>query len=992
MNRSVLVTACLLCAAGTGWSADAMQDLLATYKTAPQGYPKGKDERGIPYAQPDTSSWFRWHFYHEGALERFDDAEMVPVVHAYNALEGEAVQTAQRSPVQFAFVAEHATAGKQALKVTFPAAAIQAGQACVQICPEKSSPTWVEQGCALGSNYRWVEIDVFNPGAKSVQAQVAGVPFVLPPGASVVRVKTADASGYAVPVSWPDLGGAHRTNPANFCFIPVTVVNETQDVVLYLDHLRMTQEQPKLLTAKGRFIQFGRMAWPGAGMQADESTDYTPDRGYGWTAPKKKRQTYGLNSRSLECALIQGRVSNPDAPFRVDVPNGRYGIHIWATPASGHNWEAGMSVKVNGQAQPLLAGMKSEAVRTAFLSGEDWDYRPGYSLWESLVRPAYFPATQPVYAEVTEGFLGIELPPSVTLRTIAVFPEGDKAAALKELGRLNFLLAEAWDVCHSQVKGEFAARARYIGFHEEQTRPEAIPGKLEALKLQQADFTRGYKTFLRGLTEAVYPDTVPSPEEASAAELSGAAAPGERECLTLGLLPLRAVKDVEVKAEALQGPAGAIAADRISVRWGRMHQKCMEYGHHNHQYNLEPHYLVKRAKLDLHPAAARRIYLDLDVPPEAKPGAYEGALLVSAEGKTLRVPVKFQVRDIRLETPPVFYGTEGDHPELQRFGINLASCSSYDSAAEKGFKAYAAWPYDAVGITVKGKRLGWGGFIKEQETVKAVLEAGQTGKGPRCFFGGPMPPDNRDLDPQSPFWLKLKEALPGLDVPGLTMPVYFFLSPCYAHSGYVWQKNIPTYRKPELLEQAAAAGKPFWFADWLRHSKEQPARFTFGFWLWRLGAMGRFSTFTAGGDYGYGTAREAYGETPYYTLLGVVGGSNCPALHPSQEAGKMNPSRDLLLIREGIDDYRYIYTLETLLRAAEGKAGAEAALAKAKEFRDRLRAELSLDLAKFYECRRGAYAENWYPLKENPWIGGKFEETRRGCAEHIAALQKVLGK
>ena len=47
-----------------------VQALLDAYRTQPQGYPRGKDARGIPYAQPDTKAWFRWHFYNDDAIQK----------------------------------------------------------------------------------------------------------------------------------------------------------------------------------------------------------------------------------------------------------------------------------------------------------------------------------------------------------------------------------------------------------------------------------------------------------------------------------------------------------------------------------------------------------------------------------------------------------------------------------------------------------------------------------------------------------------------------------------------------------------------------------------------------------------------------------------------------------------------------------------------------------------------------------------------------------
>jgi hypothetical protein len=101
-------------------------------------------------------------------------------------------------------------------------------------------------------------------------------------------------------------------------------------------------------------------------------------------------------------------------------------------------------------------------------------------------------------------------------------------------------------------------------------------------------------------------------------------------------------------------------------------------------------------------------------------------------------------------------------------------------------------------------------------------------------------------------------------------------------------------------------------------------------------------------------------------------------------------SRDLVLLREGVDDYRYVRTLELLAKAAQVKN--PAAATAAEKFLEELRASLSLDLTTYYRWRAGAYAENYYPLKDNPWTGAKLDETRRQCAEHIMALQKAGGK
>ena len=122
---------------------------------------------------------------------------------------------------------------------------------------------------------------------------------------------------------------------------------------------------------------------------------------------------------------------------------------------------------------------------------------------------------------------------------------------------------------------------------------------------------------------------------------------------------------------------------------------------------------------------------------------------------------------------------------------------------------------------------------------------------------------------------------------------------------------------------------------------------------------------------------------------GVVGGNACPAVKTALDEKDFVPSRDLVLIREGIDDYRYIHTLDQLIREAEAWKLDAPALAAARRFRDQLRGDLSLDLTRYYESRTADYAENWYPRADNPWTHGKFQGVRRQLAGHIVELQRT---
>jgi hypothetical protein len=968
--------------------ADLDEDLSAlkaVYATRPQGYPTGTG-----HAQPDSAAPFRWHGYHDDAIRRFDETKMSMHAEPYNPLEDEGV-TADK-PVRFAFVAEHATSGKKALRMEFPAEAIRQNARVQVKCV--ASPILSDyhkyRRSAYWSHYRWLKADAFNPVDQPVRVRVCGVPLVLAPGSNVISVKTADAVGW------------RGDYPAWFMSVPIEVAGPERDVVLFLDNFRMEQETPAVITKKGRLFQFpikggekdsALMLWPGF-TAIEKDTLYTPERGFGWTQPASKRTYGGLSFRSNENGLIWCRCENADSPLRFDVPNGRWGVWLFATPVQASVWTKGVSATINGQAQSLFPARSQEDLRRVALAGELWDYRPGSCLWAELVRDAYFPSARLLATDVKDGHVSLELPLGLALRAVILFPEEDRAEALREIGRLEYLLAESWDVAHAWVRGAFAEKDRYIGVHDEMVRPETIPTRLDALNLTAADFRRGFALFQRGLTDPVYPDTIPTPGEIAATKAVGFAAPGENECLTIGLLPLAERKGLRIEVSDLVAEAGRFPAASIDVRLARYHHKCMEYGHHNHNYNFEEHFLVRRPRLDIYPGAAQRIYLDVSVPGDAKADTYRGELrLVDAGGATLAtVPLELEVTPVKLRTPEVFFGIDNglqrgpEQIHLRKYGINFIG-ADHDTAAAYGFQGYAVWPYNAAPPPFKGRRLGWSSFVPEKALMNEIIAAGKSGKGPRGYFGGYVA--NKPADQE--VYAHLVKEFPDIDILGVTTPVYAFHGADYPNGGEQWRSQIRTRGKPELLEQAAASGKEFWFFDWMRHSKEQAGRFSFGFWLWRLGAKGRYSTFSYGYDYHYGTARQSSPFEPYYTLLGVVGGNACPAMRLALDDKDFIPARDLLLIREGIADYRYIYTLDRLIHDAESKKLDAPAMAAARKFRDQLRAELSLDLTRYYESRTAAYAENWYPRADNPWTHGRFQEMRRQAAEHIIALQAASG-
>jgi hypothetical protein len=980
--------------------------LIAAYRTAPQGYPKGRQ-----YAPPDTSDWFRWHWYNDDAIERYEDVEMLTHVEPYNTLEGGDVSVDYRSTVSFEFIREHTSIGKRALKVRFPESAIKNEHAVrigVQGPNYLGDPKRRQHAvAAYWSHFRWLKLDLFNPYERALAVKVMHVPFVVRPGASTIAVKTADAVGYRG--QWSSL--AHE--------VRVAVTRGPPDgVTLFIDNVRMEQEVPKTFREQGRMFHFTARAapkaptvlWPGF-TSVDDSLLYTRQRGFGWIKTKQKRRSTGNLFRSTANGFLCCKCEKVDAPFRVDLPNGRWGVYVFAYP--GRGWaenqlaKDGLTIQLNAHSHEIYPALDDDEAHRLAYSGESWSYRPGACVWEELIRAPFYPEANIAFANVDNGRLLIEVPDNVPLRAIMMFPVEAEDAAVNELGRFNYLLAESWDVSQPWVKatyisGAFTGPSRYIGSHEEAEHRERIPKKLQALKLGSADFRRGFALFNRGLTEAVYPDTIPSAEEVVACRrlarspeepgeangkqsgsdaLYGIATPGASTCITLSVLPLTTVRGVKVAVGDLISDQGTrVPATQVDVRVSRQHHKTMNYGHENDAHNLQEYYLVRHDRIDLHPGSARRIYFDTHIPSNTKAGKYRGQVQLTVGGEVVVTALVLEVQPFKLQEPPIHLAGTWTHPELKKYGFNTVA-TSYDAAIRERWRGYTGRSHSFLGTRVglNDYEGGLASLTKVTDVALPLIAQGKAGKGPRGFFSAYYWKPVNDNEVK-----QVQTSYPDLDILGVTIPI-FSLTATFNHELQLFGGPL---RKatPEALEKARSSGKDFWFVDALRYSKEQPARFTWGLWLWRSGATGRGTTL--------GARFSQVGSNSYYTHSS----GNCAnvdrVLIDSAIKGELNPCRDLILIREGIDDYRYIYTLERLIENTRRKQSDGDALAAAKAFRDRLYRDVTIDLTEYYETRGHAqsvtYAENWYPKKGNPWTGKKLEVIRRQCASHIVALRELL--
>ncbi|MEW6358337.1 MAG: glycoside hydrolase domain-containing protein [Planctomycetota bacterium] len=173
-------------------------------------------------------------------------------------------------------------------------------------------------------------------------------------------------------------------------------------------------------------------------------------------------------------------------------------------------------------------------------------------------------------------------------------------------------------------------------------------------EFSQADKDRGYVVFARHWSEIIYPNTVPCQVELNP-ELAIFASLGEYEPATFTILPLADLKGCKVTASDLRSDKGAIPAANIDIRCVRYMLVRPNYSLF-YSYHIAPDVLEHRDASDIEKGCNQRYWVTVKVPDNAAPGIYQGKLTFTpAGGKSADIPLKIRVLPITLRKNPEHY-------------------------------------------------------------------------------------------------------------------------------------------------------------------------------------------------------------------------------------------------------------------------------------------------------------------------------------------------
>ncbi|MBT3377988.1 MAG: hypothetical protein HN742_01240 [Lentisphaerae bacterium] len=532
-----------------------------------------------------------------------------------------------------------------------------------------------------------------------------------------------------------------------------------------------------------------------------------------------------------------------------------------------------------------------------------------------------------------------------------------------------------------------------------------------------ADQQRGYQVFARGEPGDIRPNSHPRTEEI-VDRVVAVVTPGEYETLYVALHPLQDASSVQVELGDFRDGQGAVLAGvDVDLRWVACWPQLTNW--RSSTYHVIPELLEKKEQGELQQGVPQQFAAIVNVPETAPPGDYDASLRVRIAGVLSEaVTVRLSVQPFRLRKPAgIVWGLYPDTARWKTFddGQIEAEMRSFQAHGINTLMMYPQWNsawalddgklradfsefrrrmrlYRRVGlgspmvISIQGGEGVVRGLIKEQtgqrnedpddvylQLLRLIKAESVAGDWPEfCLHSVDEPHSGPTLEAA----LRTLRVIKGEGFKTFNTcygkAVRETLDPyldyrCYNNIGFL---SFPKAEAAEALRaETLATGDTFWWygtgcytnMDLIQDGNVIVNRFMGGFHFWRTGATGCWAwTFLRAkgnvfDDFDGGAHRE---------------NKDACIAYPTRDGKALTPTLQWEGIREGVDDYLYVYTLSELIREAResGDAGRRARA-------DAANTELQALLADMpWTCREGAFTN------------GDATRTRERIAELCVAL------
>ena len=591
---------------------------------------------------------------------------------------------------------EHVTEGTHAIKMTFPGNVPYGG---FGIRDPKLMADW----------HRWdlLTFDVFNP-SKEIRGIVIRIDddrttggddwatwytgtFKVFPGENHIEIEIAK-------LKKPHAG---KLNTDKLRQLMLWTATTKEDKVLYFDNFALRKFRKMELPAGLRAFDFGgekSAVQPGFTL-VTEASRYTDASGSGFVGGGGLRG-YEDAPRAVE-ALGKDAVGGSPLKFAVKLPDGRY--RLWAATGwvDDYNWpRKPYTVKANDTVVFEHRPESLDEMQAADVLGGD--YSRSADLWKTLVAGHLFDEWE-AEVRVTTGRLELSVESEGgggRLRGLAIWPVADAAAV-------------------QAVKDVHAARREVFHKQWREIRPTGPEGPV---RTGPEELARGFALVRRNLLEKITPDW--RPDMADRFEtLPAAGTPGERAVAVFIVYPVRDVATCTVTVPPMKGPEGSvIGPERVEVN--TVQYRYCRSG--EDAYTVELAHLVPRSAFAAERHVPRVIWMNVNVPADAKPGKYAAPVAVSADGRTAPFVLELEVYPFTLDRPEahgVVYahasrikGTPGkieaDLRCLQKYGCNSITPSGTIGGKLQGTDGKSEFTFDRLDVVMAAmKKIGMTGPV-----------------------------------------------------------------------------------------------------------------------------------------------------------------------------------------------------------------------------------------------------------------------------------------
>lgn len=553
-------------------------------------------------------------------------------------------------------------------------------------------------------------------------------------------------------------------------------------------------------------------------------------------------------------------------------------------------------------------------------------------------------------------------------------------------------------------------------------------------EISEEQKSKGYVVFVRNYLDLVYPTSIPKKDELKT-ELVSFATPGEFEPMTFSIRTLREIKGLKVIVSDLINAKGQhIKKKNIDVRVVHCLNKILE---HSTPCILSiPAYLSLFDTIDIPPDIATRFWLTIKIPPDQPAGIYQGNInIVTSEAEPTTLNIRLQVLPFKLLEPKdiawgVYYIVQsksasqiirelkdmrehgmtsvglysgpgklfgerlGNYVSYnkEKVSLNLPDGSSRDSWFIWFVKAYKELGFSEPICTIDEPAkfyvlskypLESDNFAVLYKSVMKAITSEATRRGwPEIIW---ELVDEAQTDEQIAETKRLAKLHNEIKIPALITGWGRLMSEVGPYANYLnYNGRLPN--EEEIL-YAHQNGKNVWYYN-NDESGCQPEimRYGAGFLLWKSKIDGMF-------NWEYGVANgSAYDD--------LDGRDFIASYYPPEGHRTGGPTPGWEGFREGVDDYKYLFTLSEVIKQARNSMSQEV---RTKTTKVEEQFHQLMDTIYFHHDLRNS--AHWRykkslpngqeafqgPLKiENGWDFESYQDARWRIAQFIMQLKDYM--